>query len=127
MAKSNFMKWLAWKKGFQLAISISKMSKAKFPPEEQFVLTDQIKRASRSVCSNLAEGYAKRRYPKHFTAKLTDAMGENYETQNWLPFAFGEGYIDQMTLDSYMNASEEVGKLLSYMDKNPQQFANVNP
>ncbi len=122
MARSTFTSWLAWQKGFKLAISISRMARAKFPPEEKFVLTDQIRRSSRSVCSNLAEGYAKRRYPKHFTAKLTDAMGENYETQNWLHFALEEGYIKEVMFEKYMASSEEVGKLLSYMDNHPEQF-----
>ncbi len=113
---------MAWKKGFKLATSISRLARAKFPKEERYSLTDQVRRSSRSVCSNLAEAYAKRRYPKHFTAKLTDSMGENYETQNWLFFALDEGYIDEATFESYMAASEEVGRLLSYMDNNPQQF-----
>lgn len=113
---------MAWKKGFKLATSISRLARAKFPKEERYSLTDQVRRSSRSVCSNLAEAYAKRRYPKHFTAKLTDSMGENYETQNWLFFALDEGYIDEATFESYMTASEEVGKLLSYMDNKPEQF-----
>ena len=85
-------------------------------------MTDQIRCSSRSVCSNLAEGDTKRHYPKHFTAKLTDAMGENYETQNWLLFAQQEGYIDEVICAKYLEASEEVGRLLSYMDKNSGQF-----
>ncbi len=122
MARSTFTTWLAWQKGFHLAASLSKLAGAKFPPSERFGLTDQLRRSSRSVCSNLAEAFAKRRYPRHFSAKLTDAIGENYETQTWLHFALEEGYIDQQLFTSYLEASEEVGKLLSYMDKNPAQF-----
>lgn len=122
MSRSTFTTWLAWKKAFKLSVSISEMARCKFPQEEKFSLTDQIRRSSRSVCSNLAEGYAKRRYPKHLTAKLTDAMGENYETQNWLLFAQQEGYIDEVVCVKYLEASEEVGRLLSYMDKNSGQF-----
>ncbi len=122
MARSNFTKWLAWQKGFRLAISLSKLARVKFPKEERFVLTDQVRRSSRSVCSNLAEAFAKRRYPKHFAAKLTDAMGENYETQNWLHFALAEEYINEEMFSAYITASEEVGKLLSYMDNRPEQF-----
>lgn len=103
-------------------MSLSRLAKSKFPKDERFVLQDQIRRSSRSVCANLAEGYAKRRYPKHFTAKLTDAMAENYETQNWLHFALEEGYISEAVFNKYLNASEEVGRLLSYMIKNQQQY-----
>lgn len=98
------------------------MARANFPPEEKYSLTDQICRSSRSVCSNLAEGYAKRCYPKHFRAKITDAMGENYETQTWLCFAHKEGYISKEVLDQYQRASEEVGRLLSSMANNPEPF-----
>jgi four helix bundle protein len=85
-------------------------------------LTDQIKRSSRSVCSNLAESFAKRRYPKHFIAKLTDAAGENYETQALLDIALDEGFIKRVTYDELIRKSEEVGKLLSYMENNPNQY-----
>lgn len=122
MAKSAFMSLKAWEKGFKLACSISKMARVRFPPEEKYSLTDQIRRSSRSVCSNLAEGYAKRCYPKHFRSKITDAIGENYETQNWLFFAHSEGYITQDMLEQYQSASEEVGKLLSSMEKYPEPF-----
>ena len=122
MAKSAFMSLKAWEKGFKLACSISKMARLKFPPEEKYSLTDQIRRSSRSVCSNLAEGYAKRCYPKHFRAKITDAIGENYETQNWLSFAHSEGYITEEVLERYQSASEEIGKLLSSMEKHPEPF-----
>lgn len=122
MAKSAFMSLLAWEKGFKLACSISKMARLKFPPEEKYSLTDQIRRSSRSVCSNLAEGYAKRCYPKHFRSKITDAIGENYETQNWLSFAYSEGYITKEVLEQYQSASEEIGRLLSSMEKHPEPF-----
>ena len=122
MSQSAFMSLKAWEKGFKLACSISKMARANFPPEEKYSLTDQIRRSSRSVCSNLAEGYAKRCYPKHFKAKITDAIGEHYETQTWLCFAHEEGYITKEMLDQYQRASEEVGKLLSSMASNPEPF-----
>lgn len=122
MARSTFTTCNAWQKGFKLATSISRLAKQQFPIEEKYSLTDQIRRSSRSVCSNLAESYAKRCYPKHFKAKLTDSIGENYETQNWLYFAHDEGYINDEILEKYLLASEEVGKLLSYMENHPEQF-----
>lgn len=66
-----------------------------FPKEEKYSLTDQIRRSSRSVCSNLGEGYRKRRYPAHFTSKVSDSDMENTETQVWLDFAYSCKYIDK--------------------------------
>ncbi len=88
----GFKTLLAYKKGFDLAMSIFEISKS-FPKEETYSLTDQIRRSSRSVPSNIAEAYRKRRYPKHFISKLTDADGENSETNTWLDFAHACNYI----------------------------------
>ncbi|NJC27835.1 four helix bundle protein [Lewinella antarctica] len=74
------------------------------------------------MCSNLAESFAKRVYPKHFAAKLTDAMGENYETQVWLQVALNEKYISEEVYQEYQAASEEVGRLLTFMHQNPHKF-----
>lgn len=112
---------MAYRKGFLLQRKVSQIVKD-FPNSERWRLSDQIKRSSRSVCSNLAEGFAKRRYPKHFIAKITDSAGENYETQAWLDIALDEGYIDEQTYKSLVAQSEEIGKLLSYMEHNPERF-----
>jgi four helix bundle protein len=122
MARSGFNEWYAWQKGFRLANSISKLARNRFPREEKYSLTDQVLRSSRATCANMAEAFGKRRYPKHFVSKLTDAMSENFETQNWLQFAHAEGYIDEVTLNAYLDSSEEVGKLLNYMEHNSHQF-----
>ncbi len=112
---------MAYRKGFLLQREIRKVSSS-WPAAEKFSLTDQIKRSSRSVGSNLAESFAKRRYPKHFIAKITDAAGENYETQAWLDVALDEGYIRSTQYDELIEKSEEVGKLLSYMVNHPEKF-----
>ena len=78
---------LAYRKSVDLAMEIFNITK-KFPKEERYSLTDQIRRSSRSVSANIAESYAKRLYPKHFVNKLTDSDGENLETQSWLEYAF---------------------------------------
>ena len=70
-----------------------------FPSEEKYSLTDQIRRSSRSVCANLREAWAKRRYPAHFTSKLTDCDGENSETDSWLDFALDCGYLSGQVHD----------------------------
>ncbi|PPK85210.1 four helix bundle protein [Neolewinella xylanilytica] len=121
MSLPHFTTWLAFIKGRRLAASVYRMS-ATFPREEKYSLTDQIRRSSRSVCANLAESFAKRRYPKHFIAKLTDAAGENYETMAWLAFALDHGYIRQADFEQYVTACSEVGKLLSYMQNHPDKF-----
>ena len=79
---------------FKGAMEIFELTK-KFPKEEKFSLTDQIRRLSRSVCANLAEAFRKRRYPKSFSAKLSDSEGEAAETQVWLDFSLKCGYMDK--------------------------------
>ena len=112
MNQSYYRSWPAYQKGRELARRIFEVSR-KFPKYEMYSLTDQIGRSSRSICSNLAESFAKRRYPKHFISKITDAAGENYETQTWIEFADMFNYMDEQTAKELMSLSEEVGRLLS--------------
>lgn len=111
----------AYQKSFDLAMDIFNITKT-FPREEMFSLTDQIRRSSRSVTANLAEGYRKRVYPKSFTFKLTDADAENTETQVWLEYSLACEYINQGNFNKLYDKSVEVGKLLNYMILNPQKF-----
>lgn len=92
---------------FQLSIS--------FPKEETYALTDQIRRSSRSVGAQIAEAWAKRKYEKHFISKLTDADGEQQETQHWLETAFDCGYIDKAVLEIILRKYESVGKMINSM------------
>lgn len=119
--QSLHKKWLAYEKGFSLAMDIFRISNS-FPKCEIYSLTDQIRRSSRSVNANLAEAVGKRRYPKHFVAKLTDAGSENFETQTWLDFAVECKYISPEAYQQLTTRSEEVGKLIAYMIRNPTQF-----
>ena len=80
----------------QLSLEIFKTSKS-FPKEEMYSLTDQIRRSSRSVGAQIAEAWAKRRYKKHFISKLTDADGEQQETQHWIETALDCGYITALS------------------------------
>ncbi|MGA9324463.1 MAG: four helix bundle protein [Salegentibacter sp.] len=86
----------AYEVGFELAMEIFEVSK-NFSTEEKYSLTDQIRRSSRSVCSNIAEAYRKRKYPNHFMSKLTDSDAENAETQTWVDFAFACNYLNKET------------------------------
>lgn len=119
----DFTSLLAYKKGFSLAMEIFEISKS-FPKEERYSLTDQIRRSSRSVCSNVAEAYRKRKYPKHFVSKLTDSDGENSETRVWLEFALACEYINKSTFDKLELESIEIGKLINYMILNPGKFGS---
>src|SRR4030042_392206 len=92
----NFKDLIVYKKAFELAMEIFEISKS-FPQEEKYSLTDQIRRSSRSVCTNIAEGYRKRRYPAHFVSKCSDADMENSETQVWLDFSLRCEYINNKT------------------------------
>ena len=82
-----------YKKAFDNAMSIFHLSK-KFPVEERYSLSDQIRRSSRSVCANFAEAWRKRRYKAAFIAKLNDCEAEAAETQTWIEFAVKCDYIE---------------------------------
>ena len=110
-----------FKKAFELAMQIFEVSKT-FPKEETYSMTDQIRRSSRSVCANIAEGYRKRQYPAHFSSKMSDADMENSETQNWLLFASACGYISNESFIDLEQRSEEVGRLLAHMINNPESY-----
>ena len=93
-----------------------------WPSEEKFSLTDQIRRSSRSVCANLREAWAKRRYQAHFVSKLTDSDGENSETDTWLDFAKDCGYIPVEDHGRLTADCKEVGAMLGVMLNNPTPF-----
>ncbi len=112
---------MAYKKGYELAMRVFRLSKA-FPAEERFALTSQIRRASRSVCLNLREAWAKRRYEPHFVSKLTDCDGENAETDSCLDFALDCGYLTAAEHQELSALSGEVGKLLGSMLLHPEKW-----
>src|SRR6185295_8387458 len=112
---------IVYQKAYAFAMDIVKVSK-RFPAEEKYSLIDQIRRSSRSVCSNLKEAWAKRRYEAHFVSKLTDADGENAETDTWLDFALDCGYIDQTEHGRLCAMCLEVGKMLGRMIESPEKF-----
>ena len=117
----TFQDLLANKKSFALAMKIFEITK-KFPREETYSLTDQIRRSSRSVPVTIAESYRKRIYPKHFHSKLTDSDSENSETQVWLEFALSCNYISDSVFNELLSESLEIGKLINYMILNPEKF-----
>lgn len=123
MSKINSFKELkVYQKAFQLAMEIFEMTKT-FPKDEKFALTDQIRRSSRSVTSNIAEAWAKKRYTKHFVSKLTDSLGEEYETEVWLDYSFKCNYIKQEEHNYLVLNCTEVCKMLNAMINHPEKFA----
>jgi len=117
----RFQDLLAYNKSFELAMEIYSIS-IRFPSEEKYSLTDQIRRSSRSVSANIAEATRKRRYEKHFISKLTDSDAENAETQVWLEYANACKYMDSIDFEIRSAKSLEVGKLLNYMMNNLDKF-----
>ncbi len=106
----------AYQKAFDAAMRIFDLSKS-FPKEETYSLIDQIRRSSRSVCANLAEGWRKRRYEAMFISKLADAEGEAAETQVWIEFAVKCKYLRREEAASlYAVYREVIGMLVSMIN-----------
>jgi four helix bundle protein len=110
-----------YKLAYELAMAIFEISKS-FPPEERFALTTQIRRSSRSVCLNLREAWAKRRYEAHFVSKLTDCDGENSETDSSVDFARDCQYISADEHQLLTTKCTDVGRMLGQMMKKSQSF-----
>jgi four helix bundle protein len=106
---------------YRLALEIFKKSRT-FPGEERYSLTSQIRRSSRSVAANVAEGYRKRQYPNMFASKLADCDGEATETQVWLDFARDCGYLSLEDHRQLTAGYEEIGRMLNAMIANPERF-----
>lgn len=106
---------------FKSAMRIFEISKS-FPTDEKYSLTDQIRRASRSVCSNLSEAWRKRKYKAVFCNKLTDSMQEASETQCWLEFALSCNYINQNVFEELDLEYEKIISMLNSMEMNADKF-----
>jgi len=117
----SFRDLVVYQKAFSLQQIIFETTKS-FPKEELFSLTDQIRRASRSIGSNIAEAWHKRRYIAHFVSKLTDSDGEQAETQHWIYTAYQCKYISTAKRDDLVERCTEVGRILGSMISNPEKF-----
>ena len=110
-----------YKRAFSASMQIFEASKW-WPPEEKYALTDQIRRSSRSICANIGEARFKRRYPKHFVSKISDAASEASETLVWIEFAEASGHLDT----EEANALEETLRIipggLVKMMSNPESW-----
>jgi four helix bundle protein len=118
---SAIKQMIVYRKAYRLAMDVFEVSR-RFPPEEQYALTGQIRRSSRSVCLNLREAWARRRYPSHFLSKLTDCDSENHETDSALDFALDCRYISDEEHRRLTSLGREVGRLLGAMIKEPEKY-----
>jgi four helix bundle protein len=110
----SFKDLRVYQKAREVSGAVFQLSKA-FPKEEAYSLTDQIRRASRSVGAQIAEAWGKRRYEKHFVSKLTDADAEQLETQHWISEALDCGYLASADATQLNTSLEEVGRMLNSM------------
>ena len=122
----NYMDLIVYQKTCALTRQIFRLSQH-FPIEERFALTDQLRRASRSIGAQIAEAWAKRRYPKHFVSKLSDADGERLETEHWLRAARDCGYVREEMTEECMAACTEIGRMLAGMMNQPGKFCDRAP
>jgi four helix bundle protein len=117
----SFRDLRVYRLAFELQQQVFKTSKM-FPKEENYSLTDQIRRSSRAIGANISEAWQKRRYPSHFISKLTDSDGEQAETQHWISTALSCEYITQAQHDEMMSECEEIGRKLGSMMASPEKF-----
>ena len=110
----SFRDLVVYKNARKIAKSIFEITKS-FPKEEMYSLTDQVRRSSRSIGAQIAEAWAKRKYKKHFISKLTDADGEQQETQHWIETAEDCGYLERDQTQKLNSALSETGKMINSM------------
>ncbi len=117
----SFRDLIVYQKARSVAKAIFDVTKS-FPREEMYSLTDQMRRSSRSIGAQIAEAWAKRRYEKHFISKLTDADGEQQETQHWVDTAENCGYLEKEEAEKLNTDLNEIGRMLNAMTDKSNQF-----
>jgi len=117
----GFRDLIVYQKAYGLGMEIFEATKG-FPKDEKYSLTDQMRRSSRAVTACIAEAWAKKLYMKHFMSKLTDALGEAYETEVWLDYARDCRYMDHDLHVQLLAECSEIRKILIHMVNNPEKF-----
>ncbi len=120
----SFRDLVVYQKARAVSRRFFELSKS-FPAEERFSLTDQGRRSSRSIGAQIAEAWAKRGYEKHFVSKLTDADGEQQETQHWADTALDCGYLTAQMRDELVDELERIGRMLQAMIDKSGQFCGT--
>ena len=119
----SFRDLIVYRRAFELQQEIFEITK-RFPAEERYSLTDQIRRCSRSVGANISESWQKRRYMAHFVSKLTDADGEQAETRHWLDTSLACGYVSTEEHEHLHAKCIEIGKMLGEMISEPEKWCS---
>ena len=122
----SFRDLLVHQKARRISQMIFEVSKS-FPREELYSLTDQIRRAARSIGAQIAEAWGKRRFERHSISKLTDADSEQLETQHWADTAFDCGYLTDSQAKELLEHLCEIGRMLNSMINKSDQFCGVPP
>jgi four helix bundle protein len=122
----SFRDLVVYQKAREIQYEIFLITKA-FPNDEKYSLSNQIRRSSRSIGANLSEAWAKRRYEAHFVSKLTDADGEQYETQHWIETAVECGYLEVTKGTALIEKCKQVGRLLGGMMEKASLFCGQPP
>ena len=117
----EYRKLFAYEKRFAIAMEIYEFAKS-FPSEEKYSWTGQIRRSSRSVCTNIVEAYNWSRYKDYFVSKLNDSETENAETQVWLDFSLACNYLSNEYYENLTEKNNQVAKLVWFMINNPEKF-----
>jgi four helix bundle protein len=117
----SFRDLIVHQKARQTAKAIFEQSKS-FPREEAYSLTDQIRRAARSIGAQIAEAWGKRRYERHFVSKITDAVSEQLETEHWMEIALDCGYLTKEQSNVVLEQLSEIGRMLNSMINKADQF-----
>jgi four helix bundle protein len=120
---NSFRDLIVYQKAYKLAMEIFEISKS-YPKEEKYSLTDQIRRSSRSVTSNIAEAWARKKYVKSFVSKLTDSLGEEFETEVWLDYSRDLKYITDLKHSELMKEYDEVRKMLISIINHPDKWCS---
>ena len=119
----SFRDLLVYQKARALSRGVFELSRS-FPRDEIYSMTSQIRRSSGSVGAQIAEAWAKRRYEKHFISKLTDADGEQMETQHWLESAVDVGYVSRDQVMPLLELCAEIGRMLGGIIAKAELFCN---
>ena len=125
MGVKDYHELQVYQLAFESAMQVFDTSRA-FPREESYSLVDQIRRSSRSVCSNIAEAWRKRRYPASFVSKLSDADTEAAETQVWLDFALRCKYINQEVHAELYARYNHICAMLTKMMNDPDSWCSAS-
>ena len=119
----GFRDLIVYQKSYKLAMEIFEITKT-YPKEEKYSLVDQVRRSSRSVPTNIAEAWVKRKYPKSFVSKLLDSLAEESETEVWIDMSLDCKYIDDQLHNNLLGRLQEVAKMLNSMINTPDKFCN---